>query len=771
MTELDLQIIDEIIAENGGQLFSAIPVLQAIQKRFRYIPVKAIEYVSQKTGIPAAQLYGVATFYSQFRLKPVGKHIIKVCHGTACHVAGAENISEIVGDVAGVHPDGGTAQDKFYTLESVACLGCCSLAPVVMIDDEVYGKLSRPKALKIVKDFREHAEGKSKKTDELTASIAANRVDLGTKSISKILIGTASCGVASGAAQVLQIFKSANDKFGLNMEIEDVGCIGMCHSEPIVEIISRDGMSCFYGHVDVPAAKKIISDHIMQGKLVSKNLIGEGRDLLKKNAFFAKQHHIVLENCGRINPESIGEYEKQGGYGAAKKVLQKISPEKVIDEITASGLRGRGGAGFPTGTKWGFVHKAKGADKFVICNADEGDPGAFMDRAVLESDPHRVLEGMIIAAYAIGAGKGYIYCRAEYPLAIKRLNIAIKQAREKKYLGGNILGSKFSFDIEIKEGAGAFVCGEETALIASVEGRRGMPRIRPPFPAQSGLFGMPTNINNVETYANIAWIVNNGAKKFAALGTKKSKGTKVFALAGDVKRGGLVEVPMGITLAEIVEDIGDGTKSGLPVKAIQLGGPSGGCIPARLMDVEVDYDSVNATGAIMGSGGMVVMDENTCMVDIAKFFLNFTQDESCGKCTFCRIGTRRMLEILTNITEGKGQAGDIGLLEELSLRIKEASLCGLGQTAPNPVLTTIKYFRDEYEAHINQGKCPAGRCRALITYFIVADKCIGCGACIRVCPVSCIKGKKNEVHVIDKTACTRCGACKQVCPVDAVVVE
>ncbi|MFH0798927.1 MAG: NADH-quinone oxidoreductase subunit NuoF [Pseudomonadota bacterium] len=768
---LDTRAIDEIIAEHGKSLSAAIPILQAVQKKFRYLPAGSMDYIAARTEIPAAQLYGVATFFAQFRLEPVGRHMIKVCHGTACHVAGAQSISDLLGETLGIPAAGGTTRDKSFTVESVACLGCCSLAPVMMIDEDVHGKLSRPKIGRVIKSCREKDEGKAGKASDPLAGLGAVCTDSGASSISRVLVGMGSCGIASGARAVFDLFKAAKERLSLIYDLKETGCIGMCHREPLVELIAADGTHTLYGGVDTAAARKIVTEHVMHGMIVGPKLIDPKASGSEEHAFFAKQKRIVLENCGLIDPEVIEEYEDAGGYQALAKVLSGMSAERVVDEITKSGLRGRGGAGFSTGAKWGFARKTPGNEKYVICNADEGDPGAFMDRSVLESDPHRVLEGMIIAAYAIGAAKGYIYCRAEYPLAIKRLTIAIGQARQKGYLGNNICGSGFSFDIVIKEGAGAFVCGEETALIASIEGRRGMPKIRPPFPAQSGLWGKPTNINNVETFANVPWIIMKGAAAFAAMGTEKSKGTKVFALAGDVKRGGLVEVPMGITLAEVIEDIGGGTSSGLPVKAVQLGGPSGGCIPARIMDTIVDYDAVNATGAIMGSGGMVVMDSKACMVDIARFFLNFTQDESCGKCTFCRIGTRRMLEILTRITEGEGRPGDIELLDELSARIKEASLCGLGQTAPNPVLTTLKYFRDEYEAHINEKRCPAAKCRALITYAISADRCTGCGACVRVCPVSCISGEKDATHVIDKSACTRCGACYQICPVDAIDVE
>ncbi|MCX5816782.1 MAG: 4Fe-4S binding protein [Proteobacteria bacterium] len=487
------------------------------------------------------------------------------------------------------------------------------------------------------------------------------------------------------------------------------------------------------------------------------------------DAFFQKQRRIVLRNCGIIDPNSIDEYIAAGGYKAIRTVIKKYTPEQVIDIMTRSGLRGRGGGGFLTGVKWKFCRQAEGTLKYIICNADEGDPGAFMDRSTLESDPHAVLEGMMVGAYAIGAEEGYIYVRAEYPKAVARLKHSIREALARGFLGKNIFGSSVNFSIKIKEGAGAFVCGEETALIASIEGKRGMPRFRPPFPANKGLWDRPTNINNVETFANIPWIIMNGAEAFASMGTENSKGTKVFALAGKIKRGGLAEVPMGITINEIVYDIGGGIKGGKKFKAVQMGGPSGGCIPASMGDLQIDYQQINKTGAIMGSGGLVVLDETTCMVEMAKFFLSFTQEESCGKCTFCRIGTKRMLEILERITDGNGREGDVELLQHLAYQIRNNTICGLGQTAPNPVLTTLKYFPEEYEAHIRDKKCPAHSCAPLLTYSIQADACKGCTLCAKACPVEAISGEKKKVHEINVAICIKCGKCFETCKFSAVL--
>ena len=597
----------------------------------------------------------------------------------------------------------------------------------------------------------------------------------------EIRIGLGSCGVASGDEAVRNALEQAARRVGAAGVVKNVGCNGMCHREPIVEVVGPDGRTTLYGNVNAEAARRIALRHIRPRGLAAtwRWTAGKAAELVARNgrraplndfrldrqagpvaAYLGKQKRIVLENCGEIDPLRIDDYLARDGYRALKTCLER-SPEEIIATISSSGLRGRGGAGFSTGHKWSLARARPETPKYVICNGDEGDPGAFMDRLVLESDPHRVLEGLAIAAHAAGASEGYLYIRAEYPLAVRRARAAIRQAEERGLLGG--------FRCEVREGAGAFVCGEETALIESLEGRRGTPKLRPPYPVERGFRGQPTVINNVETLACVPWIIRHGAEAFAAMGSATSKGTKVFALAGKINRGGLIEVPMGITIREIVEEIGGGIKNGREFKAVQLGRPSGGCIPARMADVAIDYDALAQTGAIMGSGGLVVLDDRDCMVDIARFFLRFTQAESCGKCTFCRIGTKRMLEILERLCTGDGRPDDLEKLETLADFVSRGSLCGLGQTAPNPVATTLKYFREEYEAHLHEKRCPAGRCPKLIRY-LVNDKCTGCTLCAQVCPVGAIEFRPYEKHEIDESLCTRCDMCRQACQDEAVEV-
>jgi len=583
-----------------------------------------------------------------------------------------------------------------------------------------------------------------------------------------IVIPSGTCCQARGSSEVVEAFQKESEKHSLrdNIALRITGCGGFCQSEPNLIIYPEE---IYYQKVSPDDAEEVILETVLRGRIIDRLLYvdpntGERFIHLNEIPFFKKQKRLLLANNLQVDPTSINDYLAANGYSGLSKVLQEKTPDEVVNEIKQSGLRGRGGAGFPTGRKWELCRKARGDIKYVICNADEGDPGAYMDRSLLEGNPHSVIEGMIIGGYAIGASEGFIYVRNEYPLAVKHCEMAIEKAREYGFLGNDILGSGFSFDIEISMGAGAFVCGEETALIASIEGGRGIPRQRPPFPAERGLWDRPTNINNVETWANVPLIMAKGASWYSKIGTEKSKGTKIFSLVGKINNTGLVEVPLGMTLREIIYDIGGGIPRGKRFKAVQTGGPSGGCIPSSLLDLPIDYESLTEAGSIMGSGGMIVMDEGTCMVDIARYYTSFLNDESCGKCLSCRKGTQRMLEILTDISEGKGKEDDIALLEELAFVIKDTSLCGLGQTAPNPVLSTIRYFQDEYEAHIKEKRCPAGLCKELISYYIEPEKCQACLICLRNCPVEAITGGKGLVHIIDQDKCIKCGACLDVCP-------
>ncbi len=780
MTEYNLYI-DQLIQEKGTTKKSLIPILQAIQKEYNYLPEEALRYLAEKSEITASEIIGVASFYSQFRLQPVGEHMIKVCVGTACHVKGAVQVYDAFRREMKLENGINTDAAGKYTIEKVACLGCCTLAPVVQIDDTTYGHVASDQVGQIIEDF-ESIKGKRN-------SKKARKAD-GTEIQGEIRIGLGSCCVASGSKEIQEEVEHVVNESGLRVSLKHVGCVGMCHQVPLVEVVPNDGDATLYAKVKPEDVKNIVESHFeapglftkLKNKLMhtvetiqtDRNWEGVQRYEISMRekpvaSFLGNQLPIATEYRGMINPLDINEYKKRGGFSAMQKVLETMSPDEVVEQVKQSGIRGRGGGGFPTGLKWEFVKKEKSDIKYLICNGDEGDPGAFMDRMLLESYPYRIIEGMTIAAFATGIHQGYFYIRAEYPLAVKRIRKALKISRENNLLGEDILGTGFNFDLQIYEGAGAFVCGEETALIASIEGSRGFPRIRPPFPAQNGLFGKPTLVNNTETFAQIAYILREGWEKFAEIGTARSTGTKVFALAGKVARGGLIEVPMGITIREVIDEIGGGIANGKKFKAVQIGGPSGGCIPAEYADTPINFESLQEMGAMMGSGGLVVLDETDCMVDIARYFLSFTQEESCGKCTFCRVGTRRMLDILENITSGKGKKGDIEELEKLAEWTRKGSLCGLGRTAPNPVLSTLKYFRKEYEAHIN-GTCPTGKCADLITYS-VNDECIGCTKCVQKCPVGAIPFTPHEKHSIDTELCIKCDACRAACPVDAIDVK
>ncbi|WP_297093914.1 NAD(P)H-dependent oxidoreductase subunit E [uncultured Draconibacterium sp.] len=780
MTE-ENKYIDQLIGEKGVTKKSLIPILQAIQKEYNYLPEEILRMVAEKTEISLAEIIGVASFYSQFRLHPVGEHMIKVCVGTACHVKGAGQVYDAFRRELKLTDGQDTEDSGKYTLEQVACLGCCTLAPVVQIDETTYGHVASDQVGQLIADFESLKGTKNSKK--------ARKAD-GSEIQGEIRIGLGSCCVASGSKEIQEEVEHVVNDSGLRVNLKHVGCVGMCHQVPLVEVVPNEGEPTLYAKVKPEDVKNIVESHFqapglfarLKNKLIhtvediqtDRNWDGIERYEISMRekpvaSFLGKQVPIATEYRGIINPLDINEYLSRGGFSAVEKVLNKMEPDEVIREVKDSGVRGRGGAGFPTGLKWELVKKQEEPEKYIICNGDEGDPGAFMDRMLLESYPYRVIEGMIIAAYAVGIHQGYFYIRAEYPLAVKRIREALKICKAKNYLGENILGSGFNLELQIYEGAGAFVCGEESALIASIEGNRGFPRMRPPFPAESGLWGKPTLVNNTETLAQISYILREGSEGFSKIGSGKSTGTKVFALAGKVARGGLIEVPMGISIKQVIEEIGGGIANGRQFKAVQIGGPSGGCIPAEHSNTPIDFESLGEMGAMMGSGGLVVLDDTDCMVDIARYFLSFTQEESCGKCTFCRVGTKRMLDILDGIVSGKGKKGDIEELEHLAEWTKKGSLCGLGKTAPNPVLSTLKHFRDEYEAHIN-GTCPTGKCAELITYS-VNDECIGCTKCVQKCPVDAIPFTPHEKHSIDTELCIKCDACRAACPVDAIDVK
>ncbi|MBN2024259.1 MAG: NAD(P)H-dependent oxidoreductase subunit E [Pirellulales bacterium] len=783
MDPLDLTFVDDAIERLGGRAEAVIPILQAIQEHYRYLPPAALARVCDKTDITPAAITGVSTFFTQFRHRPVGRHVIHVCHGTACHVKGAGLVHEAFERRLGIARGEDTDARGLFTIQKIACLGCCTLAPVVQIDGLTYGHLTAARVPEVLDDFLNRRDASP--TENLSASRPMDGRPLG-----EIRVGLGSCCVAQGSGRVHEAIGRVLHQSGAAAVVKRVGCVGMCHQTPLVELVPPEGPSRLFARVTPEDVAPLVLEHFKpKGFLrrasrraalwLDRLLTDEDGDPIARHAidvrdgpvcaFLGPQQHLATERCGRIDPTDLDEYLEHDGFAALRKCVSELSPDEVIARIEASGLRGRGGAGFPTGRKWRAVAQAAGRPKYILCNGDEGDPGAFMDRMLLESFPYRILEGLAIAAYAVGAEVGYLYIRAEYPLAVRRIREALAECRRRGLLGDSVCGSGVRLRLSVKEGAGAFVCGEETALLASLEGRRGMPRLRPPFPADEGLWGKPTLVNNVETYALVPWILRHGPEAFASLGTAQSKGTKVFALAGKVRRGGLIEVPMGISLRRIVEEIGGGTASGTPFKAVQVGGPSGGCVPAALADTPVDFEALAQAGAIMGSGGLVVLDESDCMVDIARYFLAFTQDQSCGKCTYCRVGTRRMLDILERIRGGQGKPGDLEDLESLARITAAGSICGLGRTAPNPVLSTLRYFREEYEAHL-AGRCPAGKCPALIRYRIT-ESCIGCTLCAQHCPVDAIPMTPYARHTIDLTKCTRCNTCRDVCPADAVVVE
>jgi NADH-quinone oxidoreductase subunit F len=772
-------VVEEVVSRTGKEADKVIEILQEVQKILNYLPSEALKHICRVTDITAEQISGVSTFYSQFRHIPAGKHTIKICSGTACHVKGAPLISDAFKRVLKIDNLTSTSADKLFSIEEVACLGCCTLAPVVQIDEKTYGHVKPTQVDEIIDNFL-HSGNKVS-----GIIVADNEEDIDAE----IRIGLGSCCVAGGSKEILSEIIEMKEKYGLKIKLKPVGCVGVCNQTPLLEIVTREKIHSRYTNVNKTQVEEILLKHI-KPKSVRKRLKHRINDLVDTflsedkltsqintpvdirekylNNFLSYQVHLATVNSGLITPDSYDEYIMLGGFQALKKCLNKPDKSSIVDIISESGLRGRGGAGFPTGKKWGISMLQKGETKYVVCNGDEGDPGAFMDRMLLESFPFRVIEGMIIAANATGASEGIFYIRAEYPLAVTRIRKAIQQCYEKGIIGESVAGSDYSFNIRIFEGAGAFVCGEETALISSLEGKRGTPHLRPPYPAVKGFNGSPTLVNNVETLSLVPWIITNGAKAFNTIGTAKSKGTKVFALAGKISRGGLIEVPMGITIRDIVEKIGDGVAEGRTFKGVQIGGPSGGCIPVSEADTPIDYEALTQMGAMMGSGGMVVLDDSDCMVDMAKYFLTFTHKQSCGKCTFCRIGTKQMLNILTRLSEGKAEHTEIEELEKLCKSVKDGSLCGLGKTSPNPVITGLRYFREEYEAH-TRGICPAKKCQVLIKY-VVTDNCTGCTKCSQDCPVNAIPFRPYEKHEIDQLICTKCDNCRIVCPENAIEI-
>ena len=778
----DLSAIDRIVDACGTAPDAVLPILHAIQDHYHYLPKEALERVCELTRITPANIVGVATFYARFRHRPAGKHTLSVCHGTACHVKSTELVHDAISRHLKLENGADTDPTGAFTVERVGCLGCCTLAPVIGIDGKIFGHRVPKGIADTLEEFLAEQEalahGAAARSLKRSRAVAAGI---------EFRVSCDSCCLAGGAGEVRRALEQTADRLGGRAAVKEVGCMGISHQTPLVEVTRGGKPVALYGRVDAHLAAEIVRRHAPAGifsrlrdrassifdELTGANglhLPVETHALLPRDPviseFLGPQRRIATEHSFAVDPLDIDDYQAHDGFTAARKVLTENDPDAVIDAIKASGLRGRGGAGFPTGEKWARTRAVPGDVKYIICNGDEGDPGAFMDRMLLESFPYRVIEGMLIASLAVGAREGILYIRHEYPLALKQIRKAVARCEARGFLGDNIFGTSHSLRLRIVEGGGAFVCGEETAMIASIEGGRGTPRLRPPFPSESGLWGRPTNINNVETFAVVPWIIRNGSEAFASIGTDRSKGTKTFALTGKIVRGGLIEVPMGITIRQIVQEIGGGVAPGRKFKAVLIGGPSGGCIPASLSDLSVDYESLSAAGAIMGSGGLVVLDDTDCMVDVARYFLQFAQTESCGQCSFCRVGTKVMLEILTRLCDGKARLSDLQKLEALCEDVRKGSLCGLGQTAPNPVLTTLRYFRDEYDAHV-QGHCPAGKCKALIRYVVGAG-CNGCTMCAQHCPSDAIPMTPYVRHVIDAEKCTRCDVCRSICPEQAI---
>ncbi len=784
--EINLELVEQIVARHGRGPDAVVPILHALQRAFRYLPEAALKRVCEISEISPAAIEGVSSFFPLFRRKPAGDHTISVCDGTACHLKGAPEVYDAIAEELGLANGEDTCDDGSFTVQKVRCLGCCTLAPAVQIDNVTYGHVSPDTVPRMLDEFLAHA------TRAKDAAQPERR--LLPVAEAEIRINLDSCCIAGGSEEVRAALDAAIAAFDLDVRVKRVSCVGMCHQVPLIEIAVPGQPQKLYAKVRPEDVSSIVLAHFQPRRAMSKVRArtarwlerlysDDARDSLCRcgidaaeapvAAFLDGQRRIATEHYGVIDPSDLDEYCRSGGFLALRRCLPGVSgsesPEALIAEVRDSGLRGRGGAGFPTARKWQEVRNADGHPKYIVCNGDEGDPGAFMDRMILESYPYRVIEGMIIASIAAGAEKGIFYIRAEYPLAVARIHAALDTCAKAGILGESVLGSTHTFHVEVREGAGAFVCGEETSLIASLEGRRPTPSPRPPYPAHRGVYGCPTLVNNVETLAMVPWIIRNGASAFAALGTERSKGTKVFALAGKVRRGGLIEVPMGTPIRQIVEDIGGGALPGRTLKAVQVGGPSGGCIPISLGYLPIDYEALAGAGSMMGSGGLVVLDDTDCMVEMSRYFLSFTQLESCGKCTPCRVGTNEMLEILTRLCEGSGTNEDLERLSVLGKVMKQSSLCGLGRTAPNPALTALTYFREEFEAHV-AGRCLAHKCKPFLTYTIT-DDCIGCTKCAQRCPSGAIQMAPYEVHEIDLEKCVRCGACYEVCPVHAVKVE